>query len=231
MPSKNAETNSGEWLVESGGPMLALGAAFPDLVERLVAGDLRVVGLVGALVVLVGILVWRRPRGGRALDIEVEELKELPRVLSSVKKLRRASRVSRRSIARWEKEYAEKRKLRSLSDVALFEMGVDVLSGLVASNLKGTRFTPSLDDETQMHESLTYLLEETKLRAIGLQEMVEKRNGQIRKSALKLSGLKTGKRARARRRAHAAGVSRRASPVTSAGKRPLGARKTGRRAT
>lgn len=202
MPSKNAETNSGERLVESGGPMLVLGAVFPELLEGLVASDLRVVGLVGALVVLAGILVWRRPRGGRGLEIEIEDLKELPRVLSSVKKLRRASRVSRRNIARWEKEYAEKRKLRSLSDVALFEMGVDVFSGLVASNLKGTRFTPSLDDEAQMHESLTYLLEETKLRAIGLQEMVEKRTRQIRKSALKLSGLKTGRRARARRRAH-----------------------------
>ena len=155
---------------------------------------------------LVGIWVRHRSRSGRKLEIEVEDLRELPRVLSSVERLRRASRVPRRSIARWQKEYAEKRKLRSLSDVALFEMGVDVLSGLVASNLKGTRFSPSPDDESQMHESLTYLLEETKLRAIGLQEMVERRTKQIRKSALKLSGLKVGDRAHKSRESRGARV-------------------------
>lgn len=176
--------------------MLALGTAFPDLPAWLAAADVRLVGLIGgAVVALVGIWVRHRSRSARKLEIEVEDLRELPRVLSSVKRLRQASRVPRRNIARWEKEYAEKRKLRSLSDVALFEMGVDVLSGLVASNLKGTRFEPSVDDENQMHESLTYLLEETKLRAIGLQDMVERRTKQIRRSALKLSGLKVGGRA------------------------------------
>lgn len=179
--------------------MLVFGATWPDLPTHLLPGDVPFAALAGGLLAaLVGIWACRprRSRRPRRLGIEVEDLEQLPRVFSSPKKFQRASRVSRRSIARWQKDYARQRKLRSLSDIALLEMGVDVLSGLVATNMKGTSFTPSLDDEEQMHESLTYLLAETKLRAIGLQDMVEKRRKQIRKSALRLSRLKVGTRAR-----------------------------------
>ena len=163
--------------------------------ESVLARPLRLaytVGLIGgAAGILLGFCLWRpRRHKGRGLEVEIADLQGLSQVLALVGSLREASRIPQEHFELWEEQYAEIRNLRTLNDSALFELGVDVLSGLIASVLKGTQFEPSTEDTRRLHESLTYLLEETKLRGIGLQEVVNKRDRQIRQSVLRLSGVK-----------------------------------------
>ena len=154
--------------------------------------------LAGGASVGVGMLLFRPtpPLG----ELRLDRVRPLLRDPAVDFRLRRADGVPVNCLEGWRAQYRESRGLRSIGRRALLDVGVDAVSGLLATKITDTAFQATAEDSRRLHQSLTFFLEELALRGIPFSELAHRRGDDILTAVKRLSDPPRPRRARTKTR-------------------------------
>ena len=138
---------------------------------------------------------WAAYNGSPLLRITIEELGQLSnaqRLVSDLTKPAPSGPRARYQV--WIDEYHKEPFLRAMSDDRLIKLGADLLGRLGASFLKKTRYKPSETERLVQMRVFTGLLEELKVRGIGLDQVTRQHRDYTVKLIRDLSGVEPSTR-------------------------------------